>query len=193
MKRIITPLILVSVLLLFASCSKKSTAVVAATTQPVTEITTLQPTTEIATTVAATQAQQTKAAAAQTEAQSEADNASTSKVTDMVFTMSSSNKFIKTVSEKYNVDPSLLACLYSKTGGDKNYVWQFDGTTDSSGKILRNADTLKYVYGLSADCSSVIYTNGSDVNVGCSDVNGVFAFEAAKDMLVPKFESELNP
>lgn len=107
-----------------------------------------------------------------------------------IFTTNPENKFIKTVSEQYGVDTHFLAALYTESGNN-NYVWQFDGTTDENGKPVRTPETLKYVYALDQNCSNVQYTDGDSEFVNCSSPNGILVFEAAKQLLIPKFQEYL--
>lgn len=114
------------------------------------------------------------------------------KTGDMIFTDDAENKFIAAVSSKYNIDSSLLACIYTTAGNDVNYVWQFDGTKDSNGKLIRNTDTLKYVYGVSQDCKTIKRTAGLSGNIGYSAGDGIVTYEATKQLIMPKFEEQLN-
>lgn len=109
-----------------------------------------------------------------------------------MFTDDPSNKFIAAVAEKYGLDTSLLAAVYTEPVSDSNQVWQFNGKTDSSGKLLRNADTLKYVYSISADCSQIKRTGGLTGNDGYNAVSGYVVFTTTKQMMLPEFEAELN-
>lgn len=109
-----------------------------------------------------------------------------------MFTDDPSNKFIAAVAEKYGLDTSLLAAVYTDPVSDSNQVWQFSGKTDSSGKLLRNADTLQYVYSISADCSDIKRTGGLTGNDGYNAVSGYVVFTTTKQMLLPEFEAELN-
>lgn len=104
-----------------------------------------------------------------------------------LFTDDPSNKFITAVAEKYGLDTSLLAAVYTDPVSDSNQVWQFNGKTDSSGKLLRNADTLKYVYSVSADCSKIKRTGGLTGNDGYNAVSGYVVFTTTKQMLLPEF------
>ncbi len=107
-----------------------------------------------------------------------------------IFTTNPENKFIKTVAEQYGVDARFLAALYTESDNN-NYVWQFDGTTDENGKPVRTPETLKYVYALDKNCSNIQYTDGESEFVNCSSPNGILVFEAAKQLLIPKFQEYL--
>ena len=109
-----------------------------------------------------------------------------------MFTDDPSNKFIAAVAQKYGLDTSLLAAVYTEPVSDSNQVWQFNGKTDSSGKLLRNADTLQYVYSISADCSQIKRTGGLTGNDGYNAVSGYVVFTTTKQMMLPEFEAELN-
>lgn len=111
---------------------------------------------------------------------------------DMLFTDDSENKFICAVAEKYGVDAKLLACIYASPSSDNNFVWQFNGKTDSSGKLVRNPDTLKYVYIISADCNTIARTGGLSGNDGMSLAAGVLLMQTTKQLMIPEFQDQLN-
>ena len=69
------------------------------------------------------------------------------KKTDMSFSSSPDNMFIRAVADKYSVNPSNLVAFY-ETGesGNSNLVIEFDGSTDSSGKPIRTTSTFVNVY-----------------------------------------------
>lgn len=109
----------------------------------------------------------------------------------MVFTDDGNNKFIAAVVEKYGADPQRLACIYAVPEADNNHIFEFDGTTDSNGRLIRNADTLRYVYNISADCKTIARTGGRTGNDGLTLAQGVATFEVVKKFVLPKFAAEL--
>lgn len=113
------------------------------------------------------------------------------KAGDMIFTDEADNKFITAISQKYNVDSSLLACIYTSTQDDRNYVWQFKNTKDTNGKIIKTADTLQYVYIVSQDCQTIKRTGGYTGNINITPVEGYIVFEAAKQMFIPQHQQSL--
>lgn len=65
----------------------------------------------------------------------------------MLVSADPSNPFLNAVVEKYGVSADRLVAFYAssmKTNG--NLVYEFDGTTNSSGKMVRNTSTLKNIY-----------------------------------------------
>ena len=114
------------------------------------------------------------------------------KTGDMYFTDDENNKFIQAVVQKYGSDPARLACIYVVPEGDSNHVFEFNGKTDLNGKLIRNADTLKYVYTLNADCSTITRAAGFTGNDGLSAAQGYAIFEMTKKLVLPEFEEELN-
>lgn len=101
------------------------------------------------------------------------------------------NKHIKKIADKYNVDPGLLVVLYSepKSGENigTNYILEFDGTKDSSGKYVRSPDTLKKVYHIDADGKISITQGKMTGNVGVSYADGMLVFNMVKVILMPKY------
>lgn len=130
--------------------------------------------------------------AAANPAAQNAKDSTTEKVGEMRFTDDENDKFIQAIVQKYGADPARLACIYAVPEADNNHVFEFDGTTDENGKLLRNARTLKYVYSLNRDCTVITRAGGRSGNDGLSTVQGVAIFEVTKKFVLPKFETELN-
>ena len=126
-----------------------------------------------------------------TQAETTAKVESIEKVGDMVFTNSADNKFISAISSKYNISCDLLACLYTSTNEDRNYVWQFKDSRDDSGRVIKTADTLQYVYIVSQDCTTIKRTGGFTGNTNISAAEGYIVFQAAKKMQIPQHQQEL--
>ncbi|MGN0571423.1 MAG: hypothetical protein ACI4K9_04505 [Candidatus Fimenecus sp.] len=142
----------------------------------------------------ASETKPTAALAAATTAAPETSAAFTmpEKKGEMFFSDDPENKFIQAIVKKYGSDPARLACIYAVPEADNNHVFEFDGTTDASGKLVRNADTLKYVYSLNADCSTITRAAGFTGNDGLSAAQGYAIFEMTKKLVLPEFEEELN-
>lgn len=113
------------------------------------------------------------------------------KTGDMVFTEDPNDPFIQAIVQKYKVDPARLAGLYMVPASDSNYFWEFDGTTDANGKLVRNGKTLKYVYTVTADKSEICRAAGFFGNDGLSAAQGYLVFETNKQLMLPKFEAQL--
>lgn len=111
---------------------------------------------------------------------------------EMLFTDDPNDKFIQAIVQKYGSDPARLACIYAVPEADNNHVFEFNGKTDKNGKLIRNADTLKYVYSLNADCSTITRAAGFTGNDGLSAAQGYAIFEVTKKLVLPEFEEELN-
>ena len=114
------------------------------------------------------------------------------KTGDMYFTDDENNKFIQAVVQKYGADPARLACIYVVPEGDSNHVFEFNGKTDQNGKLIRNESTLKYVYTLNADCSEITRAGGVTGNDGLTAAQGLVIMQLSKELILPKFEKELN-
>ena len=182
-----------ALLLLLCACGNDTGAQEETATVPAAQVTVPAQTTEASTQPAGSA--ETQAAAPQTtQASTTLPFGITMPEEDYttMFTDDPSNKFIAAVAQKYGLDTSLLAAVYTDPVSDSNQVWQFSGKTDSSGKFLRNADTLKYVYSISADCSQIKRTGGLTGNDGYNAVSGYVVFTTTKQMLLPEFEAELN-
>lgn len=111
---------------------------------------------------------------------------------DMIFTDDPSNQFIQAVAEKYGLDTSRLAAIYTEPPADTNMVWEFNGMADENGKLIRNADTLKYVYTVTADCSGITRAGGLRDNDGISAAAGYFLMQSTKQLILPKFQEQLD-
>lgn len=168
-------------LLCLCSCRSEKTDVPSSTAAPVT--TEALPNT----TAPESTAPQTAALTTPTES----TTAAPQKKGDMIFTEDANDPFIQAIVQKYNVDPARLAGIYMSPASDSNYFWEFDGTTDGNGKLVRNADTLKYVYTVTADRSEICRAGGFTGNDGLTAAQGYAVFETNKQLMLPKFEDRL--
>lgn len=114
------------------------------------------------------------------------------KTGDMYFTDDADNKFIQVVVQKYGSDPARLACIYVVPEGDSNHVFEFNGKTDQNGKLIRNKNTLKYVYTINATCTEITRAGGVTGNDGLSAAQGLVVMQLTKELILPEFEEELN-
>lgn len=168
-------------LLCLCSCRSEKTNIPSSTAAPVTAETSPN------TTAPESTSPQTTASAAPTES----TTAAPQKKGDMIFTEDANDPFIQAIVQKYNVDPARLAGIYMSPASDSNYFWEFDGTTDANGKLVRNADTLKYVYTATADRSKICRAGGFTGNDGLTAAQGYAVFETNKQLMLPKFEARL--
>lgn len=193
-KRILALALLTSMLtFLLFGCGAKETD--AATTEPPAATETSAAETAATVPAAVTDAQnETTKSAATTAASAETTALFTmpEKTGDMYFTDDENNKFIQAVVQKYGADPARLACIYVVPEGDSNHVFEFNGKTDQNGKLIRNESTLKYVYTLNADCSEITRAGGVTGNDGLTAAQGLVIMQLTKELILPKFEKELN-
>lgn len=193
-KRIIALVLTVLMLtLLLFGCGAK-TADDATQTSAAPEITTQSNETTIPTATAAPTQEKTTAPPAKESPAPETTAAFTmpEKTGDMYFTDDADNKFIQAVVQKYGSDPARLACIYVVPEGDSNHVFEFNGKTDQNGKLIRNKNTLKYVYTIKATCTEITRAGGVTGNDGLSAAQGLVVMQLTKELILPEFEEELN-
>ena len=214
-KRLIQLAVIVSVLLFMCSCGKSegfnifgttgefiyqspsSTAPYTHNTQPeeTSYYTEAQPTSEAA--VVDTPTTQTTAPVTQQSPAFEATETpeTTEKVYEktgeMAFSDSADNKYIKAIVSKYGVDAKNLAVLYTVPDNDGNIVLEFNGTTDSSGKLIRNKDTLITIYSIDKDLNSKRASENPSLNEYSYGEMKVMFISTTKHIM-PEFEAELN-
>lgn len=193
-KQIIALILMVSMLILVLfGCGKKETDPTTTESPTVTDTAVTQTEPTVAASAADAQKETTKSVAT-TAVPSETTAAFTmpEKTGDMYFTDDADNKFIQAVVQKYGCDPARLACIYVVPEGDSNHVFEFNGRTDSNGKLIRNKRTLKYVYTLNANCSEITRAGGATGNDGLTAAQGLVIMQLTKELILPKFEEELN-
>lgn len=110
---------------------------------------------------------------------------------ESVFSDDPSNKYIEAVASKYNIDTALLAAVYTIPDADGNIVMEFDGTTDDTGRILRNADTLIAIYTVDKSLNSKRASNDKAKNE-YSTIEAKTMFFSVTKYIIPKFENELS-
>lgn len=180
--------------LLFAGCSKDTAEPV--TTTPPAASTQAPAPSETQTQAPQTTAEASKAPEPTTQSSTFTAGGQTytvpEKSGDMIFTDDANNKFIRAVVDKYGVDAKLLAGIYANPASDSNFIWQFNGKTDANGKLIRNPDTLKYVYIITADCKTVARAGGLVGNDGMSAASGYLMMQTAKKMMIPQVQDKLD-
>jgi flagellar capping protein FliD len=113
------------------------------------------------------------------------------KTGDMAFTTSAKNKYIKAVAEKYNVEKSNLAAIYTVPENDSNIVLQFDGSTNGNGKPIRTKDTLVAIYTIDKKLNSRRASQDLKLNEYDYGEMKVIFFTTTRHIM-PEFEKELN-
>lgn len=113
------------------------------------------------------------------------------KTGEMAFSDKADNKFIKSVADKYGVASKNLVVLYTVPENDGNMVLEFDGTTDSNGKLIRNADTLIAIYTIDKNLNSKRASEDKNLNE-YSRIEMKAIFVSTTNYIMPEFEAELN-
>ena len=97
------------------------------------------------------------------------------------------NKFIKLVSEKFNVDKNLLVAIYSDPDTGNNFVLEFSGKTNEDGNIIKSPDTLVKVYSIDKNKNICVATGKTTGNVGVSYAEGMLCFNMVKTIVMPQY------
>ena len=113
------------------------------------------------------------------------------KTGEMAFSDSADNKYIKAIVNKYGVNAKNLVALYTVPDNDGNIVLEFDGTTDSNGKLIRNKDTLISIYSIDKNLNSKRASEKLSLNEYSYGEMKVMFISTTK-YIMPEFEAELN-
>lgn len=146
--------------------------------------------------VAATVPQQTVTAAqtpSQTTAPAQTAAQFTSAQGSMIVDTSADNRFIKIVADAKGISPSLLTAVYVLPDTGQNYVMEWNGTTDASGKLLRTADAVRrcYLIDTAGQIGDIAATDFNEC-VGMSRLENSVAMETLiKGILIPQIERSL--
>ncbi len=97
------------------------------------------------------------------------------------------NKYIKLISEKYNVDKELLVAIYSEPDTGNNFVLEFSGKRNEEGNVIKSPDTLVKVYGIDKKQNVCIATGKTTGNVGVSYAEGMLCFNMIKTIVMPQY------
>lgn len=97
------------------------------------------------------------------------------------------NKYIKLVSEKYNVDTELLVAIYSVPDTGNNFVLEFNGKRDGDGNVIKSPDTLNKVYRIDKNGNISVATGKTTGNVGVSYAEGALCFNMIKTIVMPQY------
>lgn len=113
------------------------------------------------------------------------------KTGEMAFSDKADNKFIKAVAEKYALDPKNLVVFYTVPENNGNMVLEFNGTTDSNGKLIRNKDTLVAIYTIDKNLNSKRASKDNKLNEYSYGEMMVMYMTTTK-YIMPEFEAQLN-
>ena len=97
------------------------------------------------------------------------------------------NKYIKLVSEKYNVDKELLVAIYSEPDTGNNFVLEFSGKKDEDGNVIKSPDTLTKVYSIDKNKKIAVATGKTTGNIGVSYAEGTLCFNMIKAIVMPQY------
>lgn len=97
------------------------------------------------------------------------------------------NKYIKLVSEKYNVDNELLVAIYSDPDTGNNFVLEFSGKRDDDGNVIKSPDTLSKVYAIDKKKNVSVATGKTTGNIGVSYAEGTLCFNMIKTIVMPQY------
>ncbi|MBQ6020441.1 MAG: hypothetical protein IJL26_09725 [Clostridia bacterium] len=142
-------------------------------------------------------APRTTAAAPQTDPEAPADGPAaqyTSADGSLHVDVSPENRFIQIVSKQSGISPSLLTAVYTLPDKGQNYVLEWNGETDASGKILRTADTVRrcYLIDISGRITDVAASDFNE-SVGMNRIENSVAMESMiKKILIPAIEKAIN-
>ena len=112
------------------------------------------------------------------------------KTGEMAFSDSPDNRYINAVATKYGVDSTRLVALYTVPENDANIVLEFDGTTDASGKLIRNDNTLVAIYSIDKALTSKRASKDSSKNEYPYGEMMVMFISTTK-YIMPEFEGQL--
>lgn len=110
-----------------------------------------------------------------------------SKNGDNILSDHHNNKYIKLVSEKYNVDKELLVAIYADPDKGNNFVLEFSGKRDEDGNVIKSPDTLTKVYAIDKDKNIAVATGKATGNIGVSYAEGTLCFNMIKTIVMPQY------
>ncbi len=113
------------------------------------------------------------------------------KTGEMAFSDSADNKYIKAITTKYGVNAVNLVALYTVPDNDGNIVLEFDGSTDSNGKLIRNKDTLIAIYSIDKNFNSKRASEKLSLNEYSYGEMKVMFFTTTTHIM-PEFEAKLK-
>lgn len=109
------------------------------------------------------------------------------KTGEMEFSDNADNRYIASISQKYNVPADRLVALYTVPENDSNIVLEFDGTTNENGSLVRNKSTLIAIYSIDKALNSKRASEDSKLNEYSYGEMKVMFF-ATTSHIMPEFE-----
>ncbi len=113
------------------------------------------------------------------------------KTGEMAFSDDANNKYIKAVNDKYGVDATRLAAIYTVPDNNGNLVFEFDGSADENGKLIRDESTLIAIYSVDKELTCKRASEDNSLNEYSYGEMKVMFITTTKHIL-PEFEKELN-
>ena len=110
-----------------------------------------------------------------------------SKNGDNILSDHHNNKYIKLVSEKFNVDKELLVAIYGEPDQGNNFVLEFSDKRDSDGNVINSPETLTKVYAIDKDKNIAVATGKTTGNIGVSYAEGTLCFNMIKTIVMPQY------
>lgn len=109
------------------------------------------------------------------------------KTGDNILSDNPDNEFIKIIVEKYGVDPKNLVAIYAVPDKGNNFVLEFNGKTDSNGRVIKSSDTLKRVHQIDKGRNVKTATGTITGNVGVSYAEGKLVFYLVTNVIMPQY------
>lgn len=188
MKKFFSLLLIIALMLSFASCSLEKAE--EETTDEATDIPTYESITEMTSSQMVTNDKPSETTSTVVTSATETTAEATEKSGVVTYYSDNpNNKYIRAVSEKYSVDSSCLIAFIKVNGKFPGAtVLQFDGSKDSSGKMICSETTLKYVYDV-PDRGAIKKASGQKTdNDGYRYAESYINFNLAVKYLVPQIE-----
>lgn len=113
---------------------------------------------------------------------------------ELLVDSSENNRFIQIVNSKYKIKKNLLTAVYSVPDTGQNYVMEWNGATDESGKLIRSAKTIRrcYLIGTDGTVTSVASVEPNErVNLSRTE-NSLSMNTLIKRIILPAIEDKLN-
>ena len=109
------------------------------------------------------------------------------KTGDNILSDSPDNEYIKFISEKKKIDPSVLVAIYAVPDNGNNFVLEFDGNKDSNGKIIKSPDTLIKIYQIDKNKKIKTATVNGIGNSGVGYAEGKLVFYMVTNIVMPQY------